>query len=42
LFLVEVKGGEDIEDIRVKNNSDEEGEKEEKEGLVLVSLYKFF
>ena len=31
LLLVEVKGGEDVEDIGVEDCSDEEGEKEEEE-----------
>jgi len=31
LLLVKVKGGEDIKDIGVKNSSNKEGEKEEKE-----------
>ena len=31
LLLVEVKGGEDVEDIGVKDSNDEEGEKEEED-----------
>jgi len=31
LFLVEVEGGEDVENIGVKDSSDEEGEKEEED-----------
>jgi hypothetical protein len=42
LLLVEVEGGEDIEDIGVEDCSNKEGEKEEEgRGPVLASLYKF-
>ena len=39
LLLVEVEGGEDVEDIGAEDCSDEEGEKEEEEGRPCFNLF---